>query len=69
MGIDTIRQIDRLDEHIGSRFMLTSLIQRRIQELIRGSPRLMDGSTPLRIALAEIEDGKIELGEPQEPVL
>jgi len=70
MGIDTIRQIDRLDEQVGSRFLLTSLIQRRIQELIRGAPRFMDGATPLRTALAEIEAGKIEPGEgEQQPVL
>lgn len=69
MGIDTIRQIDRLDEQLGSRFLLTSLIQRRIQELIKGSPRLMEGGSPLRIALAEIEEGKIEIGEREEPVL
>jgi len=69
MGIDTIRQIDRLDSKVGSRFMLTALIQRRIQELIRGSPRFADGATPLRIALAEIEQGKIEWAETDESVL
>jgi len=70
MGIDTIRQIDRLDEKVGGRFKLTSLIQRRIQELIRGSPRFADEATPLRTALAEIESGKIEACErPEEPTL
>jgi DNA-directed RNA polymerase subunit K/omega len=68
MGIDTIRQIDRLDEQVGGRFRLTSLLQRRIQELIRGSPRFADGATPLRTALMEIETGKIEACErPEEP--
>ncbi len=67
MGIDAIHQIDRLDEQVGSRFLLTSLIQRRIQELIRGAPRILDGSSPMRIALAEIEAGKIEVGEREEP--
>ncbi len=61
MGMDAIRQIDRLDERLGSRFLLTSLVQRRIQELIRGSPRMADGDSPMRIVLAEIEAGKIEL--------
>jgi len=70
MGIDTIRQIDRLDDKVGSRFLLTSLIQRRIQELIKGSPRFVDAATPLRTALAEIESGKIEAVEGEkEPVL
>ena len=45
MGIDTIRQIDRLDEKVGGRFKLTSLIQKRIQEVVKGSPRLIDGKT------------------------
>lgn len=61
MGIDVIRQIDRLDAKVGGRFRLTALIQKRIQEVTRGSPRLIDGKTPMRSALAEIEAGKIEL--------
>jgi DNA-directed RNA polymerase subunit K/omega len=61
MGIDTIRQIDRLDGVVGGRFKLTALLQRRIQEVIKGSPRLVEGRTPLRSALAEIEAGKIEM--------
>jgi DNA-directed RNA polymerase subunit K/omega len=67
MGIDTIRQIDRLDEKVGGRFKLTALLQRRIQEVIRGSPRLIEGKTPLRSALAEIEAGKIEMNEVEAP--
>ena len=67
MGIDTIRQIDRLDEKVGGRFKLTSLIQKRIQEVIKGSPRLMEGKTPLRSALAEIEAGKVEIVEAAKP--
>jgi len=63
MGIDTIRQIDRLDSVVGGRFKLTALLQRRIQEVIKGSPRLIEGKTPLRSALAEIEAGKIEMIE------
>jgi DNA-directed RNA polymerase subunit K/omega len=67
MGLDTIRQIDRLDEKVGGRFKLTALLQRRIQEVIRGSPRLIEGKTPLRSALAEIEAGKIELIDAEKP--
>jgi len=63
MGIDTIRQIDRLDSVVGGRFKLTALLQRRIQEVVKGSPRLIEGKTPLRSALAEIEAGKIEMVE------
>jgi DNA-directed RNA polymerase subunit K/omega len=67
MGIDTIRQIDRLDAVVGGRFKLTALLQRRIQEVVKGSPRLIEGKTPLRSALAEIEAGKIEMVEVEKP--
>ncbi|MCG3134463.1 MAG: hypothetical protein HMLKMBBP_01769 [Planctomycetes bacterium] len=63
MGVDIIRQIDKLDEKVGGRFRLTALIQRRIQETIKGSPRLIEAKSPLRSALAEIEAGKIELAD------
>lgn len=63
MGIDVIRQIDRLDAKVGGRFRLTALLQKRIQEVVRGSPRFIDAKTPMRSALAEIEAGKIELTE------
>lgn len=66
MGIDVIRQIDRLDEKVGGRFRLTSLIQKRIQEVVRGSPRFIEAKSPMRSALAEIEAGKIELVEPSD---
>jgi DNA-directed RNA polymerase subunit K/omega len=67
MGIDTIRQIDRLDSVVGGRFKLTALLQRRIQEVVKGSPRLIEGKTPLRSALAEIEAGKIEMIDVEKP--
>lgn len=63
MGIDVIRQIDRLDAKVGGRFRLTALIQKRIQEVVRGSPQFIDAKSYLRSALAEIEAGKIELNE------
>ena len=66
MGIDTIQQIDRLDEKVGGRFLLTALIQKRIQDIVRGSPVFVEGATPLRIALDEIEAGKVELEEKKE---
>ena len=68
MGIDAIQQIDRLDQTVGSRFLLTALIQKRIQEIILGSPKFADGKTPMRVALAEIEAGKIEIGEAEDPL-
>jgi DNA-directed RNA polymerase subunit K/omega len=64
MSIESIRVIDRLDEQVGGRFLLTALLQRRIQDIVRGSPTIIDGATPFRSALAEIDAGKIELIEP-----
>lgn len=64
MGIDVIRQVDRLDDKVGGRFRLTALLQKRIQEVVRGSPRFVEAKSHLRSALAEIEAGKIELGAP-----
>ncbi len=69
MGLDSIRLIDRLDQEVGGRFRLTALLQRRVQDLVRGSPTIVDGPTPLRTALAEIEAGKIELSEPAQDEL
>jgi DNA-directed RNA polymerase subunit K/omega len=66
MGRDIIRQVDRLDEKVGGRFRLTALLQRRIQEVVKGSPRFIEAKTPLRSALAEVEAGKIELSEPEQ---
>lgn len=66
MGRDIISKLDRLDEKVGGRFRLTALIQRRIQEVTKGSPRFIEAKTPLRSALAEIEAGKIELSEPEQ---
>ncbi len=66
MSIETIEQIDRLMDKVGGRFILTALLQKRIQEVIRGSPSFVDAKTPLRAALAEIEQGKIQFHEVSE---
>ena len=61
MGIDTIEQIDRIIDDVGGRFALTALLQKRVQEVIRGAPQYAEARTPLRAVLAEIESGKVEL--------
>ena len=57
------RKIWELAEKTGGIFKLTVLIQKRVQELIRGAPRLVDMATSdvLAIALKEVEEGKISL--------
>lgn len=66
MGMDIIRKIDALDEQVGGRFMLTALLQKRIQEVVRGAPSFADASNPIRAALLEIEGEKIEFAEADE---
>ena len=63
MGMDIIRKIDALDDEVGGRFLLTALLQKRIQEVVRGAPSFSDAGNPIRSALLEIEGEKIEFGE------
>ncbi len=67
MTTDLIKRIDDLVEKVGGRFVLASLIQRRLQEITRTAPHVLHqaGESPLRMVLREIEEGKIEL-EPDE---
>jgi DNA-directed RNA polymerase subunit K/omega len=50
---------------VGNTFALTVLLQKRCQELVRGAQRLvaLDAKNPADIALEEILQGKIWLGE------
>ena len=62
---------DMLVKMVGGKFRLTSLIQKRIVDLNRGSPPLVefeDNEEPsLRdIVIKEILEGKIELAAPEE---
>ena len=66
---------EELVQMVGGKFRLTSLIQKRIVELNRGAPRLVEleendetiGMAHLRkIVIKEILEGKIELAEREE---
>jgi DNA-directed RNA polymerase subunit omega len=50
---------------VGSTFALTVLLQKRCQELVRGATRLVetDLKNPIDVALEEVLQGKIWLGE------
>ena len=56
-------KIWELSQKAGGVFKLTVLLQKRVQELIRGAPKLIDSETHdvLSIALKEVEEGKITL--------
>ena len=54
---------DEIVDKFGGRFMLTALIQKRLQELIEGARPLVDrhGRSDLEIVVAEIMEEKITL--------
>lgn len=58
-----VDRLEKLTQKVGGRFRLTSLLQKRVAELVKGSPPLVDlpGGDYFAIALREIEEGKIEL--------
>ncbi len=57
-------------EMVGGRYILTALLQKRVRELVHGGKPLVqtEGSDHIEIALAEVLEGKIEMGaEIQDP--
>jgi len=65
--IEALRD-DDIIEKVGGRFKLAALIQKRWVELIQGSRPMVDpkGLTEMEVVIREIEEGKVELAEPQE---
>ena len=61
-----VDRLERLTQKLGGRFRLTALLQKRLTELVRGSPPLVDlpSNNYFEIALREIEEGRIELLRP-----
>ncbi len=61
-----VERLERLTRKVGGRFRLTSLLQKRLAELVKGSPPLIDlpSNDYFEIALREIEEGRIELLRP-----
>ena len=59
-------RLEQLTQKVGGRFRLTALLQKRLAELVRGSPPLVDlpSNNYFEIALREIEEGRIELLRP-----
>lgn len=60
--IEALRH-DDIIEKVGGRFKLTSLIQKRWLEIMRGARPLVDtaGKTPLEVVIDEILAGKVSL--------
>lgn len=57
------KRVWELTKRCGGSFKFTVLLQKRVQELVRGAPKLIETSEtdPVEIALSEIEGGLIEL--------
>jgi DNA-directed RNA polymerase subunit omega len=58
-----VERLERLTQKVGGRFKLTSLLQKRLAELVKGSPPMVDlpSNNFFEVALREIEEGRIEL--------
>ena len=58
-----VDRLEHLTQKVGGRFRLTALLQKRLAELVKGSPPLVDlpPNNFFEIALREIEEGRIEL--------
>ena len=61
-----VDRLEQLTQKVGGRFRLTALLQKRLSELVKGSPAMVDlpSNNYFEIALREIEEGRIELLRP-----
>lgn len=61
-----VERLERLTQKVGGRFRLTALLQKRLSELVKGSPPMVDlaSNNFFEVALREIEEGRIELLRP-----
>ena len=61
-----LAKLSKAEKLVGGKFKLSTLMQKRLVELMRGAPKLVNsGATNLHeIVIEEILQGKIELGEP-----
>ena len=62
-----VERLERLTKKVGGKFRLTSLLQKRLSELVKGSPPLVDlpSNNFLEVALCEIEKGRIKMIQPE----
>ena len=65
-----LQRWDRAKELVGNTFELTTLIQKRCRELVKGRQRKLvdlESRNPIQIALEEVLQGKIHLAPPPPP--
>lgn len=65
MNNNQMQKIEDAVRKVGGRFKLTVLLEKRVRELVKGAPKLVDTDAinPIDIALDEILAGKIEITE------
>ena len=53
--------VDKLSQSEGGTFYVTTLLIRRVRELVNGSPKLIntDSNDPVEIAFQELNSGKL----------
>ena len=63
-----LKKLNEAEKLVGGKFKLSTLMQKRLVELMRGAPRLVNGgaATLHEIVVEEILQGKIWLGDPGE---
>lgn len=65
-------ELESLYKKLGGKYRVTVLLQRRVNELVRGSPKLIPGEQSkdfIGVALEEIRQGKIWLGDDNQTVV
>ena len=68
MSLEMVRKVEELDRKVGGRFRLSALIQRRLQEVVRGGARPLEGNRePIQRVIEEIERGEVELIKDESP--
>lgn len=57
-----VRKIEEASKKIGGYYKLTTLVQKRVKELVRGSAPAIDttSNNPIEIAIEEVLQGKIQ---------
>ncbi|HVY60573.1 MAG TPA: DNA-directed RNA polymerase subunit omega [Planctomycetota bacterium] len=64
------KKLREAKKKVGNTFALTVLLQKRCQELVRGAQKLVDfdAKSPIDLALEEVLQGKIWLGDRVTPL-
>ncbi|MCC6574628.1 MAG: DNA-directed RNA polymerase subunit omega [Planctomycetes bacterium] len=65
-------ELEEMYKKCGGKYRLTVLLQRRVNELVRGAPKLVPGEQTkdfIGIAMEELRRGKIALAEDNETVV